>query len=125
MPETGDNRFGQQCVVPMAPPRACSTCGQTGCQRHRRPAWGHARPVSRIRGVPLQRLREQLFQEQPLCVHCLARGLDTVATIRDHITPLAEGGLDVEANTQALCASCHDEKTQREAQRGRQPDRRA
>jgi 5-methylcytosine-specific restriction protein A len=41
-----------------------------------------------------------------------------VATIRDHIVPLAEGGLDAESNIQALCQACSDAKTETEARRG-------
>lgn len=29
----------------------------------------------------------------------------------DHITPLHQGGPDVDSNTQNLCVSCHKEKT--------------
>jgi 5-methylcytosine-specific restriction enzyme A len=42
-----------------------------------------------------------------------------VATIRDHIVPLAEGGADDRANTQALCKSCNDAKAIAESLRGR------
>jgi 5-methylcytosine-specific restriction protein A len=101
--------------MPMAPPRACATCGQPGCQIHRRQAWHHPQPVDRIRGVRLQALRHDLFRAQPFCVHC---GV-AVATIRDHIVPLCDGGLDVASNTQALCAVCHDAKTTLESNRHR------
>jgi 5-methylcytosine-specific restriction protein A len=40
------------------------------------------------------------------------------ATVRDHIVPLAEGGLDDDRNVQAICTPCSDAKTQREAERG-------
>jgi 5-methylcytosine-specific restriction protein A len=46
-----------------------------------------------------------------------------VATVRDHVVPLAEGGLDAEVNTQALCQTCSDAKTQDEARRGMQRSR--
>lgn len=101
--------------MPMAPPRACATCGRPGCQAHRRQAWHHAQPVPRIRGVALQRLRHQLFRTQPFCARC---GV-AVATIRDHVVPLCDGGLDVETNTQPLCADCHDAKTIEESRRHR------
>jgi 5-methylcytosine-specific restriction protein A len=68
----------------------------------------------------LQRLRRQLFERQPLCVLCEAQGRVSIAAIRDHVTPLSEGGTDTEANTQAVCRSCSDAKTQQEAKRGRQ-----
>ena len=47
-----------------------------------------------------------------MCAECGAIEYDLY---RDHIVPLGEGGLDVESNTQALCAKCHDLKTQAEA----------
>jgi 5-methylcytosine-specific restriction protein A len=100
--------------MPMAPPRACATCGQPGCQQHRRPAWGHAQPVARVRGRRLQRLRHQLFRGQPFCARCHVE----VATVRDHVVPLAEGGLDAESNVQALCQTCSDAKTAAESKRG-------
>jgi 5-methylcytosine-specific restriction protein A len=67
----------------------------------------------------LQQWRTQLFARQPLCVQCEAIGLVQAAVIRDHIVPLAEGGLDIPTNTQALCQACSDAKTQRESLRGR------
>jgi len=60
-----------------------------------------------------QRRRLALLVDQPFC-RC-----GHLATIRDHIVPLAEGGLDEEFNVQPLCESCHAAKTQQEAQRGR------
>ena len=93
--------------MPTLPPRACATCGQVGCLVHRRAAWHHTTPVTRIRGRRLQRLKHELSREQPFCARC---GLE-VGTIRDHVVPLAEGGLDVASNTQSLCVTCHDAKT--------------
>jgi 5-methylcytosine-specific restriction protein A len=42
-----------------------------------------------------------------------------VASIRDHIVPLAEGGRDDESNVQPLCEECSDAKTIEESKRGR------
>jgi 5-methylcytosine-specific restriction protein A len=42
----------------------------------------------------------------------------TIATIRDHVIPLAEGGRDDESNVQPLCQACSDAKSQRESKRG-------
>lgn len=64
-------------------------------------------------------MRARLFARCPLCVECTRLGLARAATQRDHIIPLAEGGLDDETNEQALCEACHDAKSQLEAQRGR------
>jgi 5-methylcytosine-specific restriction protein A len=105
--------------MPTAALRPCSVCYTLGCTVHERPAWGHARPVKRIGGHKLQRLRAQLFRQHPLCVLCLATGRTALATIRDHIIPLIEGGTETDDNIQALCQSCSDAKTQREAERGK------
>lgn len=45
------------------------------------------------------------------------------ATQRDHVIPLAEGGLDDETNEQGLCDACHDAKSHNEAARGRRRGR--
>lgn len=104
--------------MPIAPPRVCGTCGQPGCTGHKRAAWGHTVETPRIRGRKLQRMRDRLFDKQPLCVHCLQVGRTRVATIRDHVIPLAEGGRDDETNEQPLCQECSDIKTAAEALRG-------
>lgn len=64
-------------------------------------------------------MRDRLFTKQPLCVRCQEQGRVTIATIRDHTIPLAEGGRDDETNQQPLCQSCSDIKTAEEAKRGR------
>lgn len=74
-----------------------------------------------MRGRALQREIARLKDEYPLCVLCLAHGRTTVAAVRDHIQPLAEGGLDIPSNTQMLCHGCHDAKTAEEAKRGVRP----
>lgn len=76
--------------------------------------------MPRIRGRQLQQLRLDLFSRQPFCVLCLAKAprMLTIATIRDHVIPLAEGGRDDESNVQPLCQACSDAKSQRESKRG-------
>lgn len=109
----------QYCVVPRC--GALVSRGAGGrCPAHARQPW---RPVDRpipvrIRGTHLQRLRRQLFERQPLCVECDKVGRVSIATIRDHIIPIAEGGTEAEANTQALCQSCNETKRKQEAIRG-------
>ena len=68
-------------------------------------------------------MRRALLMEHPLCVLCRQMGRRTFAVIRDHVVPLAEGGIDYSSNTQALCQDCSDAKTQAEALRGRQRSR--
>jgi 5-methylcytosine-specific restriction protein A len=81
--------------------------------------WTHSgTPQQRIRGRALQRLRTQLFARQPWCALCPKRGTHNLATIRDHITPLAEGGRDDETNVQGLCQTCSDLKSREESARG-------
>jgi 5-methylcytosine-specific restriction enzyme A len=106
----------------MAVPRTCPVpkCGRTNCQLHPAVAWRprSAVPIPRIRGRKLQQLRARLFARQPWCVRCLELGRHTRATIRDHVIPLAEGGLDDATNEQALCQPCSDTKTHDESARG-------
>ena len=64
-------------------------------------------------------MREQLFREQPLCAECLRHGRTTVATERDHIRPMCEGGTDDPSNVQGLCAACHAVKSRAESVRAR------
>lgn len=56
---------------------------------------------------------------EPLCVECKKLGLVTLATQRDHVIPLAEGGLDDDTNEQGLCEPCHEAKSLAEALRAR------
>ncbi len=117
------------------PVAALRVCGGTGCRRltagrycaacapvdaavgHR---WGvDRREVKRVRGRRLQAQRAVLFAREPLCRTCAANGLVVMATIRDHVVPLAEGGADDDENVQPLCQSCSDVKTHEESTRGR------
>lgn len=57
-----------------------------------------------------------MLRDSPLC----ATGCGRLATIDDHVIPLAEGGdLDDPDNHQGLCEPCHGEKTKAEAARAR------
>ena len=69
----------------------------------------------RTRGRKLQRQRAALFANAPLCAECARHGRIAVATERDHIVPLADGGADDDENVQGLCSACHAAKTAREA----------
>lgn len=115
-------------AMPNAAPRPCTHAGcgalvrdgSGRCAKHPREAW--AKPVQatkRITGRKLQAMRAQMFASQPLCVQCKAQGQVRLATQRDHITPLAEGGSDSADNVQPLCLACHDTKSNAERLRGR------
>lgn len=45
---------------------------------------------------------------------CKAKGKVTLATVPDHIKPLALGGTDTDDNIRCLCADCHDKVTRQE-----------
>ena len=113
--------------MPNAPLRYCVVNGcpnkvpRGRCITHQLPAWQspNREPTKRIRGRELQRRRQRLFAEHPFCVLCERDGKLTLATIRDHIIPLAEGGSDDESNVQALCSLHNELKRREEARRGR------
>ena len=93
--------------------------GSGWCDRHRPAAWSEKRGGStkRITGRKLQRMRAELFASEPLCVECLRQGRVRLATQRDHIRPLFEGGTEAPSNVQGLCDDCHDAKSLAERQR--------
>ena len=114
--------------MPIAAPRLCTHPGCSAlvrdgsgrCARHPKPAW--AKPVTatkRITGRRLQAMRADLFAREPLCAECQRLGRVTLATQRDHIKPLAEGGADDDTNVQGLCEPCHEAKSLAESLRGR------
>lgn len=64
-------------------------------------------------------MRADLFRRDPLCAECRRQGRVRLATQRDHIKPLAEGGADDRDNEQGLCDECHEAKSLAERLRGR------
>lgn len=111
--------------MPKAAPKPCAVCGVTvrdgtsRCEAHKRQAWQQSAPYKRTAGRRLQRQREELFSREPYCRECSRKGFITLAVIRDHIKPLAEGGTDDDENIQPLCLPCSDRKTAQERERGR------
>ena len=80
-------------------------------------------PGKRIRGRKGQALRKARLRNEPLCRICKAEGRITLATVPDHILPLAKGGTDTDDNIRCLCADCHDTVTRQEFdQRSRRPE---
>ena len=113
--------------MPIAAPRPCTHpgCGilvrdgTSRCPKHPKPQWSKpATATKRITGRKLQTMRAELFARDPLCAECRRQGRVTLATQRDHIKPLAEGGADDSSNVQGLCAACHEAKSKAEAARG-------
>lgn len=68
----------------------------------------------RIRGRRGQILRYRRLANEPLCRMCTAQGITRLATVPDHIKPLALGGEDVDSNIRCLCRDHHDEVTRQE-----------
>jgi 5-methylcytosine-specific restriction protein A len=106
--------------MPNAAPKPCghAGCGKlvrdgtSRCEAHKRPEWNKKPDApKRITGRKLQRMRAELFQRDPLCAMCKAQGFIKLATQRDHIVPLAEGGSDTADNEQGLCVECHEAKS--------------
>jgi 5-methylcytosine-specific restriction protein A len=95
--------------------------GTSRCVKHKVAAWSRKSTASKRRftGRRLQEERRRLFERDPLCAECRRQGRVSLAAIRDHIKPLAEGGEDVEENTQGLCAACDEVKSKAESSRGR------
>ncbi len=63
----------------------------------------------RIRGSKGVAIRKRrLARTKGLCEHCQAKGKVRLATIVNHIKPLAHGGQDVDENTENLCTSHND-----------------
>jgi len=92
--------------------------GTNRCPKHIKVAWSKPVTTKRVTGRKLQALRSELFARNPLCVTCDAQGRVSLATQRDHIVPLAEGGADDDSNVQGLCEECHDRKSKVERVRG-------
>lgn len=62
-----------------------------------------------------KRLRAAKLAVNPLCEHCLARGIVEQAVDVDHRTPIARGGAPYDwSNLQSLCHCCHTNKTNAE-----------
>lgn len=86
--------------------------GSGRCERHPRQDWAKkADAPKRMTGRKLQEARARLFNENPLCVECIRLGLVRLATQRDHVVPLNEGGADDDSNVQGLCDDCHEAKS--------------
>jgi 5-methylcytosine-specific restriction enzyme A len=70
-----------------------------------------------------RRIRKLQLLHSPLCVLCLKRGINTPASICDHVTPYAG---DVNkfwlGPFQSLCEQCHNSAKKFEENRGYLPD---
>lgn len=111
------------CPAPRCPNliQGSGYCAQHGGERK---AWRSvsAPPPERLRGRANQARRLRVFTRNPLCVHCEAKGVTTLAVIADHVVPLAESRADdatlPDTALQGLCKPCSDAKTAEESKRG-------
>lgn len=85
--------------------RTTKTQGLTTTERGYGAQWRHMRDAV-------------MHRDNYLCQVCLADGIYTTASEVDHIKPKSDGGTDEIDNLQAICKSCHQEKTKAEAVRG-------
>ncbi|WP_372966719.1 HNH endonuclease [Marinobacter sp.] len=93
------------------------------CEEHADLAnsWTRGRAGRGRGGRPWRRLRDAVLKrDKYLCQTCKRNGLSVPASEVDHIIPEAEGGPTEASNLEAICGSCHKEKTQRESARARQ-----
>jgi len=67
--------------------------------------------VVRLRGRAAVVKRARRLAIEPICRDCRAKGRVTIATVPDHIIPLAMGGTDDESNIRCLCRDCHMVRT--------------
>jgi len=74
-------------------------------------AWAKTSRQSRGYGWQWELLRARVLAAEPLCRHCLAKGIVTEARHVDHIRPRAAGGTDELINLQPLCRPCHEAKS--------------
>lgn len=80
-----------------------------------KPIEGRPGATPRTRGRAWIETRARWLRKHPLCLHCQAQGLVSVAEEVDHVIPLWMGGRDDETNFQSLCKACHAVKTAGEA----------
>lgn len=78
-------------------------------------AWSRESPSKRGYGYAWTKRRDAVMRRDAgLCQPCKRAGRLTAATEVDHIVGKAKGGTDADNNLQAICKTCHEEKTIRE-----------
>ena len=67
--------------------------------------------TERLRGRRAVERRRRRLAAEPLCRDCKEEGKHTIATVPDHIIPLAQGGTDTDDNIRCLCERYHLKRT--------------
>ena len=70
--------------------------------------------MSRLRGRALQKMRQRVRQEQPLCGDCESEGKVRAWDELDHTIALEHGGSNDRDNLAGLCRAHHLDKTARD-----------
>lgn len=79
-------------------------------------AWSETSRHQRGYGTAWDKLRRQILaRDKHLCQTCLSVGKLTQASQVDHVTPKSRGGTDAPNNLAAICKTCHETKTAKEA----------
>ena len=111
--------------MPMKPKTACGhpgcpeliEIGEKYCDKHKALHADEFRPSAGKRGYDSRwnRFRKDYLNAHPLCVECMKKGRYVKATDVDHIKAVRDyPELKYElSNLQALCHSCHSQKTNR------------
>lgn len=105
--------------VPKSPPRISRSVAPKTRATGKR-LWSNEGKSTTERGYGWQhqKARARLLRDDPLCRMCRKQGRTEVATIADHVIPLAETGRQAPSELQPLCRACHLKKTADEALRG-------
>jgi 5-methylcytosine-specific restriction endonuclease McrA len=85
--------------------KACPTCARIGCTKHQtKPGQRTGRPRGSTRAY--RKARARVLRRSSTCHYC-----GKPATETDHVTPVAKGGTDHEANLVACCSECNQAKS--------------
>jgi 5-methylcytosine-specific restriction protein A len=104
--------------MPYAAPHVCARCGGVHARGVScRPAFEGAGRRRKGQGDTWRRRRDYYLRAHPICS---VDGCRLLSAVVDHIVPIAEGGAELdESNWQAMCRRCHQEKSTRDAIRGK------
>ena len=110
--------------MPMRPKRPCGYPGccelvsdGSRCDKHKKQEqqrYDKERGTAHERGYDAnhRRLRKIVLAEEPLCRHCLEKGITTASNEMDHIDGNSRNLK--RSNLQGLCKPCHSRKTIKE-----------
>jgi 5-methylcytosine-specific restriction endonuclease McrA/shikimate kinase len=83
-----------------------------GQHKQERSNWSKQSPKERGYGWTWTKIRKLvMLRDGGICQVCLANNIIKEATEVDHIVPKTQGGTDEDHNLQAICKSCHQDKT--------------